>query len=172
MNLLENHLDKHDNGTLEKDIYDRYNDYNYESEKLFKLHLDFMLNNLYNIKLTEPKRKRLNQTEFREKVRSRFNYKCLITGDSCMDELDTAHIIPVNENESYDLDNGLLLKTNIHRTFDKYLWSINPETKKIETKNKNIGEIKNYNGTIVDIDINYILKENLKWHYQRFIEKK
>ena len=48
----------------------------------------------------------------------KFNKKCIVTNDNCVRELTACHIIPIKENENYDIDNGLLLKESIHRTFD------------------------------------------------------
>lgn len=169
MKLLEKHLDKYNNSELEIMIYDQYNLFNYTSRELFKLHLDFLLENMYNIKLVAPKRKRLNQLEFREEVKNKFNNKCIITNETCLDELEAAHIVPVAENENYDIDNGLLMVSNIHKTFDKLKWSINPDTMRIVIRNNtNVGQIKEYNNKYINISSNEKFKRNLKWHYEKF----
>lgn len=171
MNKLEDYLDKYDNKELDSDIFNQYINFGYDNEILYKFHLNYMLNNLYNIKITEPKRKRLNQKEFREEIVKKFNGKCVVSDETCIDELTASHIIPVSENENYDVDNGLLLRENIHKTFDKFKWSINPNTLLIEIKkNINVGSIRDYEGKKIDIDLNETLKNNLEWHYNKFMK--
>ena len=66
MNKLEEYLYKYDNQTIYNTIFNKPEDFDYEDIDLFHHHLNFMLNNLYNIKIIEPSRKRLNQTQFRQ----------------------------------------------------------------------------------------------------------
>ena len=70
-------------------------------------------------------------------------------------------IIPVATNEDYSIDNGLLLEKNIHCTFDKYLWAINPDTFRIESRN--IGTIKKYQN--VQLQLFDDMRDNLRQHY-------
>ena len=169
MNKLEHYLDTFDNKELSKDIFNLSNYFGYKNDDEYNHHLKFMLDNLYNIKLVESKRVRLNQKQFREELIKKFNGECLITGEDCSTELEACHIIPVAKDESYDIDNGLLLMSNLHKTFDKYLWSINPDTLIIETKtDKNIGTIKKYVGEKAKLTINPYLYSNLMHHYNEF----
>ena len=65
-----------------------------------------------------------------------------------------------------------LIEKNKHSTFDKYLWSINPNTLKIEiNNNKNVGFIKKYVDNKVNIKLNDELFNNLNNHYTNFINK-
>jgi len=169
MYKLELYLDEYENKTLSDDIYDEYLKFGYNDEQLYKLHLDFMLNNLYNIKLTKSARARLNQTEFRKEILKKFNYACIISGETCQDELTAAHIIPISDNENYDVDNGLLLRENLHKTFDNYKWSINPETLIVEIKlGVNVGQIKEFVGKQLNLGHNTNMKKNLIEHYKKF----
>ncbi len=166
MTKLEKYLDKFDNGEIFNTIYDRYSEFDYNDEELYKLHLHFMLINLYNIRIIENKRLRLGQKDFRIKLFNKFNNKCIITDETCKEELEACHIVPLHNNENYDLDNGLLLIRTLHSTFDAYKWSINPDTLLIEIKkNQNVGTI---------IQINLILNEslynNLLNHYLIFVK--
>jgi hypothetical protein len=174
MTKLEDFLDKNENGKIDLSIYQKYKDFEYLNEDIFTVDLNFLLENIYNIKIYDESRKRLSQQEFRNKLMELYNYKCIVTGDKCIRELTACHIIPFAEDENYDLDNGLVLKESIHRTFDDFFWSINPETLKIEI-NKNIdecGEIKEYEDKEINLEINSEIKENLKWHHNNFIKNK
>ena len=138
------------------------------NDGLNDLYLDFLLSNVYQSKLKTTKKRRLNQTEFRSYMFNKFGC-CVITGETCPEELTAAHICPLNVEDNYDVDNGLLLRENLHRTFDKYKWSINPDTLKITiNNNENVGEIRNYNNNKVNIRMNNMLYDNLLLHYNEF----
>ena len=170
MTLLENYLDKYekDQSLLSASIYSMYKDFEYKDEDKFIIDLDFMLENIYNIKIkndkTEIRRKRMGQGEFRVKILEHYNNTCIVTGNDCIDELEACHIIPVATNEDYSLENGLLLAKNIHATFDIYKWSINPNTFKIE--GMNTGTIKKYIGMV--LPLNDIMREYIIHHYHQY----
>jgi len=142
MTILEDFLDNYDNKELSSNIFSRYKEFNYDDDELFQIDLEFLLNNIYKIKIVEPKIKRMCRAEFRQSLFERFNNRCIVTGNDCPLELEACHIISVATNEDYSLENGLLLNTNIHKTFDKYYWSINPDTFQIEILNKSVKNIK------------------------------
>lgn len=149
MNKIEQYLDNYENIELTNNIY-----------------------NMYSIKITENKRKRLNQNQFRKQIIKKFNNTCIISGITCIDKLTAAHIIPIAEDENYDIDNGLLLVENLHKTFDKYFWSINPETLQIEINpNIDVGSIQKHNKLKINLQINNMLYANLKIHYDLFKKK-
>jgi hypothetical protein len=71
---------------------------------LFKLHLDFLLNNLYkHIKINDLHKKRLNQEEFRNQLLNKYK-KCIITNNDCIDELEACHIIEYKDGGNYDIN--------------------------------------------------------------------
>jgi len=165
MTKLEEYLDKINNKELEDSIFNKYKEFDYDDEDIFQIDLEFLLNNIYNIKLIDTKLKRMGQQEFRQKVLKLYGGKCIVSGNDCPTELEAAHIIPVSIEENYSLSNSLLLERNIHSTFDKYLWSINPDTFMIEVK-YNCGSIKKYEGKILNLRDD--LKSNLREHYSSF----
>lgn len=171
INNLELYLDTYDNKQLYETIYEQYIKFGYDNEELYKLHLDFMLKNLYTITIIKNNRMRLDQTNFRKKILQKFNNKCIITNETCCDELTAAHIIPISENENYDIDNGLLLSEILHRTFDKYKWSINPDTCTIVINNQqNVGSIKKYKNQKINLLMNDKIYENIQSHYNIFLQ--
>jgi len=169
--LLEDYLDKYEmeQTPLSSSIYSMYKEFNYTDEDLYTLDLEFMLNNIYSIKIVEKlsRKKRMNQKEFREKLLEQFNNKCIVTGNDCTDELEACHIVPVSTEEDYSLENGLLLARTIHATFDKYMWSINPDTFMIEGSYK--GTVKKYIGTMLPLYDD--MKEYLRCHYNIYTSK-
>lgn len=60
-------------------------------------------------------------------------------------------------------NNGLLLETNLHKTFNRYLWTINPDTLEIESDpNKITNTVKNNIGKKVNLELNPFLYTYLK----------
>ena len=163
MNELEEYLLT--NNTVNENNYKQFN---YDSYEEFKIDLDFLLSNIYSdiqIINLQTKEQRLNQDTFRKEVIKKYN-RCIIS-HSIDIECEACHIIPYSICKNFDIDNGLLLSSDLHKTFDKYCWSINPKTLKVEI-NKNIndcGKIKNYEDTIVNIKLNNRLYNNLLYHY-------
>ena len=177
MNELDKSLSIIDNNSQEiiiKDFLDNYQKYNYDDESEMELDLNILLKVKYkNIKRVEERTEldRKFQKRFKKDLLERYNNKCIISNNDCKDELEAAHIIAVSEHGSYDVDNGLLLSSNLHKTFDKYYWSINPNTLVIEIKeNTNVGSITKYKGIKIDIELNHTILKNLEYHYNKFID--
>jgi putative restriction endonuclease len=178
MNELEEYLLT--NNTVNENNYKQFN---YDSYEEFKIDLDFLLNNIYSdiqIINLQTKEQRLDicrdaslsdaehregQDTFRKELIKKYN-RCIIS-HSIDIECEACHIIPYAICKNFDVDNGLLLSSDLHKTFDKYCWSINPNSLKVEI-NKNIndcGKIKNYEDTTVNIKLNNRLYNNLLYHY-------
>jgi putative restriction endonuclease len=63
-------------------------------------------------------RPRLGQGTFRVKVTDNYERRCAVTGEKTLPILDAAHIHSYREGGPHSPDNGLLLRTDIHRLFD------------------------------------------------------
>ncbi len=74
---------------------------------------------------------RQGQPQFREKLLKEYSRKCVITGCDAEQVLEAAHIRPYVGEESNQVENGLLLRADIHTLFDRYLITIDPKTYKI-----------------------------------------
>lgn len=75
-------------------------------------------------KLSELKnsiRKRVGQSIFRERLICAYDCRCAITGCAVGPVLEAAHIEPYVENENQSINNGLLLRSDIHLLFDQGL---------------------------------------------------
>ncbi|MDO6766088.1 DUF3578 domain-containing protein [Agarivorans sp. 1_MG-2023] len=72
---------------------------------------------------------RRGQPAFRNKLKQINNGKCLVTGCDVDSILEAAHIIPVAENGSMSVHNGLLLRSDIHTLFDLNKLGINKSGK-------------------------------------------
>ncbi len=72
--------------------------------------------------------RRRGQQEFREKLLVAYGGRCAITGCDAVEALEAAHIIPYRGAETNSVQNGLLLRADIHNLFDLGLISVRPET--------------------------------------------
>ncbi len=76
---------------------------------------------------------RRGQTAFRDALFDRFDKKCAITGCDLADVLEAAHIKPyAGEPGDQHVDNGFLLRADIHTLFDLHLLGVNPDTLAVE----------------------------------------
>jgi hypothetical protein len=55
MSSLEKYLDKYDNQELLLSIYLMYKHFGYNDEEIYMLDLDFLINNINNIKINDDK---------------------------------------------------------------------------------------------------------------------
>ena len=58
--------------------------------------------------------------------------KCMISGESTEETLDAAHICPVADSDDDSAKNGIILRTDIHRLYDRGMFIINPENGRVE----------------------------------------
>jgi hypothetical protein len=118
----------------------------------------------------ELREKRDYQQCLRMEALYKYNYKCVISGNKQKLLLQVAHIKPVSEcdteEEKRDVDNTLLLWTDIHIYFDAFLIGINPKTCKVEVKDDYFME---YDGLTLDLNAN--TKKYLEYHYEIFKKK-
>jgi hypothetical protein len=72
---------------------------------------------------------RRGQPRFRERLINAYEGKCAVTDCSVHQVLEAAHIKPFceNQNTTYVVSNGILLRSDIHTLFDQYLMGINPD---------------------------------------------
>ncbi|MCK1981982.1 MULTISPECIES: phage lytic cycle repressor MrpR family protein [Peribacillus] len=100
------------NGELVKDIYGEIVDY---------INNDFELVNEDEIDIEViTKKKRIDAPVFRDLVMSVYD-KCTITGENVHITLEACHIQPYINRESNHIQNGLLLRVDIHKLFDNGL---------------------------------------------------
>jgi putative restriction endonuclease len=64
-------------------------------------------------------RPRLGQGTFRIAVTDAYQRACAVTTEHSLPVLDVAHIKPFAEHGEHEISNGLLLRTDIHRLFDR-----------------------------------------------------
>ena len=70
---------------------------------------------------------RLGQSSFRVLVTDAYKRRCAMTGESTLIVLEAAHIVPYARDGTHEISNGLLLRSDFHKLFDKGLVSVTPE---------------------------------------------
>ncbi|MBF9521997.1 hypothetical protein BKG83_20685 [Mycobacteroides chelonae] len=75
---------------------------------------------------------RINQGQFRTGLLRAYGLSCAVTGRCPAEALEAAHILPYAVHESHKVDEGLLLRADIHRLFDAGHLAINPDTFSVE----------------------------------------
>lgn len=109
---------------------------------------------------------RVSQSQFRELIIKR-DGNCIISGFDPV-ECEAAHIIPYAISKSYEISNGILLNRCLHKLFDEYLFTINPDTNQIiiadESKHLSINLYQRAN-------VPFECRENLKIHYKTFLDR-
>lgn len=68
------------------------------------------------------------QQAFRRGLIDIHGTSCAISGECPIEVIDAAHIVNFSDNASQRLDNGILLRADIHRLYDRRLISICPDT--------------------------------------------
>jgi putative restriction endonuclease len=74
-------------------------------------------------------RQRLGQGSFRVLITDTYERHCAVTGEKALPALEAAHIQPVTQEGKHRIDNGLLLRSDIHRLFDSGYVTITPDYK-------------------------------------------
>jgi hypothetical protein len=100
-----------------------------------KQNVDFAMFDLfgYEYKKYEEKEKRQCQALFREELEERYK-RCIISNAS-VKNCQACHIVPFSECEEkdkYNVNNGLLLRYDLHNLFDSGHLKINPDTLCVE----------------------------------------
>lgn len=72
-------------------------------------------------------RPRLGQGTFKIAVTDAYHRSCAITEEHTLPVLEAAHIKPFSDGGPHEISNGLLLRSDIHRLFDKGYITVTPD---------------------------------------------
>lgn len=72
-------------------------------------------------------RPRLGQAGFRLLVTDAYDKRCAVTGERTLPVLEAAHIRPVASGGHHETNNGLLLRSDVHKLFDLGYVTVTPE---------------------------------------------
>lgn len=73
----------------------------------------------------QPQKVRSGQARFKFALLDAYEARCAVTGSSVEAFLEAAHIIPFSESMDNSVNNGILLRCDIHTLFDRGLLNIN-----------------------------------------------
>ena len=151
----------------------------YKNNKHSQLTIETLLFIAYDLKkytIPEDKNvkieKRRYQYKFRDELIKKYSH-CIVTGKShkiC----EASHIIPYKENlnKRYDINNGLLLCSELHKMLDEYLISIDADGKLILSNevlsDAGFANYKEYH--LKKLNLNKEVLINLGEHYKKFCE--
>ena len=85
---------------------------------------------------------RVGQQRFREAMLDRYGEACAFIGPQHPGALEAAHLYLYSQNPEHDVRGGLLLRSDLHALFDRWLITIDPETWSIQIA----PELKRYPG--------------------------
>ena len=69
---------------------------------------------------------RPGQAKFREKLLELYEARCAVSGCSLLDAIDAAHVQGVNGAGEDVVSNGIILRADLHRLFDRDLMAVDP----------------------------------------------
>jgi len=72
-------------------------------------------------------KQRLGQGAFRILVTDIYGRRCAVTGERALPTLEAAHLVPVSKGGQHRVDNGLLLRSDVHTLFDRGYLTVTPE---------------------------------------------
>jgi len=72
-------------------------------------------------------RPRLGQGSFRVVITDVYERHCAITGEKVLPVLEAAHIKPISEGGQHETTNGILLRSDLHRLFDRGYVTVTPD---------------------------------------------
>jgi putative restriction endonuclease len=118
--------------------------------------------------LTQP---RLGQGGFRLKITSLYG-KCAVSGEHSTPVLEAAHIRPYSQQGSHSVSNGILLRSDIHKLYDRGYVTVDPDYTfrvssrlKDDFKNgKTYYELENRKIWLPGDPVNWPSRENLDYH--------
>jgi putative restriction endonuclease len=70
---------------------------------------------------------RLGQGLFRVEVTDAYQRACAVTGEHSLPALEAAHILPYGQGGEHRVDNGLLLRSDLHRLYDRGYVTVTPD---------------------------------------------
>lgn len=71
--------------------------------------------------------RRLGQGTFRLLITDTYERRCAVTQEKALPVLEAAHIRPVSEGGEHRVDNGLLLRSDVHALFDRGYVTVTPD---------------------------------------------
>ncbi len=98
---------------------------------------------------------RQGQAAFRDRLLVAYECRCAISGCDVPEALEAAHVIPYGGPSTNRLDNGLLLRADVHTLFDLDLLGIDPKDSRVYLSEKLCGtQYEEFRGVIASLPVN------------------
>lgn len=116
---------------------------------------------------------RLGQGAFRFAVTDAYGGACAVTSEHSLPVLEAAHIRPYAEKGPHEVGNGLLLRTDVHKLFDKGYVTVDPDDHRFVVSRRLKDDYQNgrayyeMHGKIIQLPrevASYPSREYLEWH--------
>lgn len=143
--------------------------------------IDYLIENLDPGKIQEERERvlrvideRHGQRVFRQSLLNAYNSRCAISGCSLPAVLEAAHIIPYSEITMDRVQNGILLRSDLHTLFDKGLITIDDDLKVIvhgSITDSQYGKINGRRISVPESDASRPHRKALKWHRENVFKK-
>jgi putative restriction endonuclease len=123
-------------------------------------------------------RPRLGQSAFRTAVLAAYERRCAISGERTLPVLEAAHIRPFADLRQHDVQNGLLMRSDLHALFDAGLVTVDADlrfrvSRKIRELYENGRDYYALDGRVVRsprLDRDRPLRENLEFHSSKVFQ--
>jgi HNH endonuclease len=117
-------------------------------------------------------KQRLGQGTFRMLVTDTYQKRCAITGEKVLPVLEAAHIKSVASGGTHRVDNGLLLRSDVHTLFDRGYLTVTPKfqvrvSSRLRDEFHNGGHYYKFSGNelwVPGSDVDRPNGEFLEWH--------
>ena len=86
---------------------------------------------------------RLGQGLFRILVTDYYDRRCAVSGERTLPVLDAAHIMPYEVVQKHEVWNGLLMRSDLHRLFDKGYLTVDPASRRVLVSRRIRDEFEN-----------------------------
>ncbi len=142
---------------------------------------------IYNHEVVEPRyggeylvHQRLGQGGFRVVIIEAYNKKCAITGERTLPALESAHIKPYSSSGPHSVNNGILLRSDLHKLFDAGYMTITTDhhvevSKYIKEEYENGHDYYALHGkkllSLPSDPLDLPSKEYLEWHNKEIYER-
>lgn len=115
---------------------------------------------------------RLGQAGFKAVVQEAYSRRCAVTGHRILPTLEAAHVVPVARGGQHRVDNGILLRSDVHTLFDRGYVGISEEFRlmvspRIRSEFGNGEELYAKEGEVIALPAGARLRpspEFLSWH--------
>lgn len=121
---------------------------------------------------------RLGQGAFRVLVTDAYQRRCAVTGERTLPALDAAHIKPYAQSGSHTVNNGLLLRADLHRLFDRFYITITPNycvevSSRIKEEYENGRDYYIFHGNKLEVlpiqENDLPSQQYIEWHNNHFV---